>query len=63
VPQRRRRKRVGTSTINTPTADAPNVVWAVDFQFDVCEQGKAFKICSIVDEHGLTPFFRSIRGV
>ena len=27
VPQRRRRKRVGSSTV-----DAPNVVWAVDFQ-------------------------------
>ncbi len=51
MPQRRRRKRVGTSSTNTATADAPNVVWAVDFQFDVCEQGKAFKICSIVDEH------------
>src|SRR5699024_10622397 len=51
VPQRRRRKRVGTSTIEAPAADAPNSVWAVEFQFDVCEQVKAFKICSIVDEH------------
>ena len=51
VPQRCRRKRVGSSTIEAPAAYAPNVVWAVDFQFDVCEQGKAFKICSIVDEH------------
>lgn len=51
VPQRRRRKRVGASTIDAPTADAPNVVWAVDFQFDVCEQGNVLKICSIVDEH------------
>lgn len=50
VPQRRRRKRVGSSTIEAPAAYAPNVVWAVDFQFDVCEQGKAFKICSIVDD-------------
>src|SRR5699024_11239937 len=51
VPQRRRRKRVGSSTIDAPVADAPNVVWAVDFQFDVCESGKVLKICSIVDEH------------
>ena len=51
VPQRRRRKRVGSSTVDTPTATAPGVVWAVDFQFDVCERGKAIKICSIVDEH------------
>jgi len=51
VPQQRRRKRVGSSTADAPTASAPNAVWAVDFQFDVCEQGRALKICSIVDEH------------
>ncbi len=51
VPQRRRRKRVGSSTVDAPTADAPNVVWAVDFQFDADEKGRAIKICSIVDEH------------
>lgn len=51
VPQRRRRKRVGSSTVDQPTADAPNVVWAVDFQFDADEQGRPIKICSIVDEH------------
>src|SRR5699024_9678957 len=51
VPQRRRRKRVGSSIIDAPVADAPNVVWAVDFQFDVCESGRVLKICSIVDEH------------
>ena len=33
VPQRRRRKRHGNSTAtDVPTADAPNRVWAVDFQ-------------------------------
>lgn len=51
VPQRRRRKRIGTSTRDAPPACAPNVVWAVDFQFDADEQGRAIKICSIVDEH------------
>lgn len=51
VPQRRRRKRVGSSTVGPATADAPNVVWAVDFQFDADEQGRPIKICSIVDEH------------
>lgn len=40
-----------TSPIDAPTADAHNVVWAVDFQFDICEQDKMLKICSIVDEH------------
>ncbi|WP_341579584.1 IS3 family transposase [Microbacterium schleiferi] len=51
VPGRRRRKRVGSSTIDAPAAVAPNLVWAVDFQFDADEQGRAIKICSIVDEH------------
>ena len=52
VPQRRRRKRVGTSTTpNVPTADAPNVVWAVDFPFDATTDGRPVKIVSIVDEH------------
>lgn len=51
VPQRRRRKRVGSSTAQAPTAAAPNVVWAVDFQFDSDSRGRAIKICSVVDEH------------
>ena len=32
-------------------ADAPKVVWAVDFQFDSTSDGKAIKIASMVDEH------------
>ena len=52
VPQRRRRKRLGTSTTGiVPTADAPNQVWAVDFQFDATTDGRPIKIVSIVDEH------------
>jgi putative transposase len=52
VPQRKRRKRHGTSTaINVPSADAPNKVWAVDFQFDVTTDGRPIKIVSIIDEH------------
>ena len=52
VPQRRRRKRLGASTAATlPVADAPNRVWAVDFQFDATTDGKPVKIVSIVDEH------------
>jgi putative transposase len=52
VLQRRRRKRHGSST--TPpgvVADAPNRVWAVDFQFDVTTEGRPIKIVSIIDEH------------
>ncbi len=52
VPVRRRRKRLGTSTTeDTPKADAPNRVWAVDFQFDSTTDGRPLKIASIVDEH------------
>jgi len=51
VPQRRRRKRVGVSTLNPPVADAPNKVWAVDFQFDATTDGRPIKIVSVIDEH------------
>jgi transposase InsO family protein len=51
VPRQRRRKRRGASTVEGVKADAPNVVWAVDFQFDVTNDGRAVKIVSIVDEH------------
>jgi transposase InsO family protein len=32
-------------------ADAPNRVWAVDFQYDATTEGRPVKIVSIVDEH------------
>lgn len=51
MPHRRRRKRQGNSTAYVPTADAPNRVWAVDFQFDVTTDGRPIKIVSIIDEH------------
>lgn len=51
VPQRRRRKRLGTSTTTVAEANAPNRVWAVDFQFDVTDDGRPVKLVSIVDEH------------
>jgi putative transposase len=52
VPQRRRRKRHGTCTAPlTVTADAPDRVWAVDFQFDSTTDGRPIKIVSIIDEH------------
>ena len=51
VPQRRGRKRVGASTAETVAAEAPNRVWAVDFQFDSTTDGQPSKVVSIVDEH------------
>jgi hypothetical protein len=32
-------------------ADAPKVVWALDFQFDSTNDGRKVKIASMVDEH------------
>lgn len=32
-------------------ADAPDRVWAVDFQFDVTTDGRPIEIVSIIDEH------------
>ena len=45
------RKRAGVSSIPPVVADAPNVVWAIDFQFDSTIDGKAIKIASMIDEH------------
>jgi putative transposase len=45
------RKRVGVSSTRQIEADAPNVVWAIDFQFDSTIDGKAIKIASMIDEH------------
>jgi putative transposase len=44
-------KRLGVSTVTAVAADAPNRVWAVDFQFDATNDGRPVKIVSIVDEH------------
>jgi len=45
------RKRSGMSSVPKVVADAPKVVWAIDFQFDSTTDGKAIKIASMVDEH------------
>jgi len=44
------RKRAGVSSIPPVDADAPNVVWAIDFQFDSTVDAKAIKIASVIDE-------------
>ncbi len=46
------RKRAGQSSCAPEVAaDAPKVVWAIDFQFDSTIDGKAVKIVSMLDEH------------
>lgn len=51
VARKPRRKRAGSSTSPITTADAPNVVWAIDFQFDSLRCGTPVKLASMVDEH------------
>jgi putative transposase len=51
VARKPRRKRGGTSTCPITDADAPNVVWAIDFQFDALRCGTPVKLASMVDEH------------
>ncbi len=54
VPARRRkRQRLGTSTVPVDRlrAQAPDEVWALDFQFDQTADGKILKLLNIVDEH------------
>lgn len=61
------RKRAGVSSVPPVVADAPKVVWAIDFQFDSTIDGKAIKIASMLDEHTreslLNLVERSITGV
>ena len=45
------RKRAGVSSVPQIPADAPQVVWALDFQFDSTVDGRAIKIASMIDEH------------
>ncbi|WP_422560290.1 transposase [Gordonia sp. (in: high G+C Gram-positive bacteria)] len=46
------RKRVGESSVPPAVeADAPKVVWSIDFQFDSTVDGRAIKIASGVDAH------------
>jgi len=51
VARKPRRKRGGTSTCPITDADAPNVVWTIDFQFDALRCGTPVKLASMVDEH------------
>jgi putative transposase len=53
VPQRRRkRQRLGNSTVPARRlrAEAPNHVWALDFQFDQTADGRIVKLLHVVDE-------------
>jgi transposase InsO family protein len=54
------RRRAGVSSIPPVGADAPNVVWAIDFQFDSTIDGKTIKIASMIDEHTRCPLLHVV---
>ena len=51
VPERRHRKRRGQSTTPVVKAQYPGHVWAIDFQYDIIDDGRKFRSVSIVDEY------------
>ena len=52
APRKRKRRRLGDSTVPAERlrAERPNHVWAFDFQFDQTADGRALKLLNIVDE-------------
>jgi putative transposase len=52
VPQRRRKRRltgIGVQ-VGTMSPIRPNVVWAMDFQFDTSADGRQIKLLNVIDE-------------
>lgn len=52
VPQKRRKKRltgIGTA-VGAMMPIRPNVIWAMDFQFDVTVDGRTLKLLNVIDE-------------
>jgi len=50
VPYRRRRRRIRTGETTRPVAEGANHVWAWDFVFDRCANGRQVKCLNVVDE-------------
>jgi putative transposase len=50
VPRRRPRRRVATSRPRPLPPTGINHVWAYDFVFDTCADGRSLKCLTIVDE-------------
>jgi putative transposase len=50
-PRRNKKRRPGTSDGTLLRAEAPNHVWALDFQFDETADQRRLKMLNIVDEH------------
>jgi transposase InsO family protein len=53
VPQRRRKKRltgIGVA-VGAMSPIRPNVIWAMDFQFDTTADGRTLKMLNVIDEY------------
>jgi putative transposase len=50
VPRKRPRRRVAASRPRPTPPERPNDVWAIDFVFDACADGRQIKCLTIVDE-------------
>jgi len=52
-PRRRKRRRLGSSTVPATRlrAERADHVWAFDFQFDTTSDGRILKLLHVVDEH------------
>ncbi len=51
IPQRRRKKRltgIGTA-VGAMCPVRPNVIWAMDFQFDTTADGRTLKMLNVID--------------
>ncbi len=51
LPRKRRRKRRGQGVQTPVIAEFPNHVWAYDFVFDWCENGRQLKFLTLVDQY------------
>ena len=49
--QCRKRRRCRVNSTDRRTAEYPNQVWALDFEFDETSDGRRLKLLNIVDEH------------
>jgi putative transposase len=66
VPQRRKKKRltgicVAVGAIGDVT-DCPNVIWAMDFQFDTTADGRTLKMLNVIDEFTREALLTGIPG-
>ena len=50
VPRKRPRKRLASSRPRPTAPTGPNNVWAIDFVFDTCADGRQLKCLTVVDE-------------